>query len=59
MTLGKVIEQTLRAEFIEEDTICDECKKEFTPHTWSASIQVLNLNFSEKSILMLYFLNEI
>ena len=34
------IEQTFVTEFIECYMQCDDCKKEFTPHTWGAVVQV-------------------
>lgn len=34
------IEQTFLVEFVEAYTQCEDCKKEFTPHTWGAVVQV-------------------
>lgn len=32
------LQQTFKVEFEEIYTQCDECKKEFTPHTWKACV---------------------
>jgi NMD protein affecting ribosome stability and mRNA decay len=34
------IQKSIEVEFVEVEAICDECRKEFTPHKWSASVQV-------------------
>lgn len=34
------LQQTFDVEFYEVYTQCDDCKKEFTPHTWKACVQV-------------------
>jgi len=34
------IDQTVIVEFVETYLQCDDCRKEFTPHTWVASVQV-------------------
>lgn len=34
------IEQTVIVEFVETYLQCDDCRKEFTPHTWVAAVQV-------------------
>ena len=34
------MEQTFVVEFVEAWMQCDTCKKEFTPHTWGATVQV-------------------
>lgn len=34
------MEQTFITEFIEVYVQCDDCKKQFTPHTWGAVVQV-------------------
>lgn len=34
------MEQTFVTEFVELYMQCDDCKKEFTPHTWGAVVQV-------------------
>ena len=35
-----LLQQTIDVEFYEVYTQCDDCKKEFTPHTWKACVQV-------------------
>ena len=34
------MEQECLVKFIIQDTQCDDCKKTFTPHTWTAKVQV-------------------
>lgn len=34
------LQETFISEFIENDTQCDDCKKEFTPHLWGACVQL-------------------
>ena len=34
------LQQTFEVEFVEIYTQCDDCKKQFTPHTWIACIQL-------------------
>lgn len=47
------LEQTFDTEFTEIYTQCDECKKEFTPHTWKAMVQVRQKAESKKTFLYL------
>lgn len=47
------LEQTFDIEFTEIYTQCDECKKEFTPHTWKAMVQVRQKAESKKTFLYL------
>ncbi len=37
---GMNIQQTAVVEFVVQNQQCDECKKVFTPHTWTALVQV-------------------
>ncbi len=34
------VQQSFMVEYEEHYTQCDDCKKEFTPHTWTASVQL-------------------
>lgn len=47
------LEQTFDVEFVEVYTQCDDCKKEFTPHTWKAMVQVRQKAVSKKTFLYL------
>ena len=47
------LEQTFDVEFTEVYTQCDDCKKEFTPHTWKAMVQVRQKAVSKKTFLYL------
>lgn len=35
-----LMEQECIVKFIVQDTQCDDCKKTFTPHTWTAKVQI-------------------
>ena len=37
---GVLMEQECVVLFVVDDTQCDDCKKTFTPHTWTAKVQV-------------------
>ena len=47
------LEQTFDVEFVEIYTQCDDCKKDFTPHTWKAMVQVRQKAISKKTFLYL------
>lgn len=47
------IQQSFKAEFKEIYTQCDDCKKEFTPHTWKALVQVRQKVVNKKTFLRL------
>lgn len=34
------LQQNIVVDFYEHFTQCDDCRKEFTPHTWNAVVQV-------------------
>jgi len=36
----EVIQKSVEVEFNEVEKICNDCRKEFTPHTWTAVLQV-------------------
>ena len=40
MKQNTFVQKSVEVEFLEVEDICDECRKEFTPHKWSASVQV-------------------
>lgn len=47
------LEQTFDVEFTEVYTQCDDCKREFTPHTWKAMVQVRQRADSKRTFLYL------
>lgn len=47
------LQQTFEVEFYEVYTQCDECKKDFTPHTWIACLQVRQKVKNKKTFLYL------
>lgn len=48
-------EQSFICEFAEHYQQCDDCKKEFTPHTWGASVQIRQKVTHKKTF---YFLEQ-
>ncbi|EGR30265.1 hypothetical protein IMG5_136460 [Ichthyophthirius multifiliis] len=50
------IQQNFIAEFVEHYGQCDDCKKEFTPHTWGACVQLRQKVEHKKTF---YFLEQI
>jgi nonsense-mediated mRNA decay protein 3 len=36
------VQQSFAVEFEEYYQQCDDCKKEYTPHTWNGLVQVIN-----------------
>jgi len=38
--LNSLLQKSFKVEFLEHYMQCEDCKKEFTPHTWGASVQV-------------------
>ena len=47
------MKQTFEVEFIENYMQCDDCKKEFTPHTWKSMVQVRQRAVHKKTFLFL------
>ncbi len=47
------LQQTFEVEFYEVYTQCDDCKKDFTPHTWKANVQVRQKVKNKKTFLYL------
>ena len=47
------LQQTFIIDFYEHYMQCDDCKKEFTPHTWGASVQVRQKAEHKKTFLFL------
>lgn len=47
------LEQTFEVEFVVCWVQCDDCKKDFTPHTWQASLQVRQRALHKKTFLFL------
>eukprot|EP01017_Pseudomicrothorax_dubius_P033400 TRINITY_DN4472_c0_g2_i1.p1 TRINITY_DN4472_c0_g2~~TRINITY_DN4472_c0_g2_i1.p1 ORF type:complete len:590 (+),score=125.96 TRINITY_DN4472_c0_g2_i1:34-1803(+) len=47
------IEQTFDVEFIVHSQQCEDCKKEFTPHTWGACVQVRQKTLHKKTFFFL------
>jgi nonsense-mediated mRNA decay protein 3 len=62
LTVQKTINQsiTLEQSFVVEFTViytqCDDCKKDFTPHTWKACIQLRQKSINKKTF---YFLEQL
>jgi len=50
---GLFLEQTFECEFIVHWVQCDDCKKEFTPHTWAHCCQVRQRAEHKKTFLYL------
>lgn len=47
------VQQTFTVEFVEHFTQCDECQKEFTPHSWNTLIQVRQRVLHKKTFFLL------
>lgn len=50
---GIWLEQTFEVEFVVCWVQCDDCKKEFTPHTWNACVQARQRALHKKTFLFL------
>ena len=50
---GIALQQTFEVEFYEVYTQCDDCKKDFTPHTWKACVQVRQKTANKKTFFYL------
>ena len=59
LTVQKTVNETITLEqsFVVEFTViytqCDDCKKEFTPHTWKACIQLRQKSHNKKTFFFL------
>lgn len=53
ITQDVTIQQTFKVSFHEVYTQCDECRKQFTPHTWRACVQVRQKVKNKKTFLYL------
>lgn len=47
------LQQTFDVEFVEVYTQCDDCKKQFTPHTWTSCVQLRQRTDNRKTFLYL------
>lgn len=47
------LQQSFEVEFTEVYTQCDDCKKDFTPHTWMACVQLRQRGDNRKTLLYL------
>eukprot|EP00922_Rhytidocystis_sp_ex-Travisia-forbesii_P025146 GHVS01036936.1.p1 GENE.GHVS01036936.1~~GHVS01036936.1.p1 ORF type:complete len:624 (+),score=76.49 GHVS01036936.1:77-1873(+) len=50
---GAILQQTFSAEFFLQSCQCDDCKKTWTPHTWSAVAQVRQRTDHKRTFLFL------
>lgn len=48
-----IVEQDCVVEFVIQPTQCDDCKRAFTPHTWTAVVQVRQRVDHKKSLMYL------
>lgn len=46
---GVSLQQNVLVDFYEHFTQCDDCRKEFTPHTWNAVVQVRQKTANKKT----------
>lgn len=50
---GITLQQSFEVEFTEIYTQCDDCKKDFTPHTWMACVQIRQKTDNRKTFFYL------
>lgn len=53
VTATTIVEQDCIVEFVIQPTQCDDCKRAFTPHTWTAIVQVRQRAQHKKSLMYL------
>jgi len=53
VSTGVFLEQVMEVEYVVHWVQCDDCKKDFTPHTWKACVQVRQRAEHKKTFLYL------
>jgi len=50
---GAILQQAFTVEFIVQSTQCDDCKRSFTPHSWTAMVQLRQRTDHKRTFLFL------